>query len=394
MPFSLEESKGPVPRSLLLWHTGTNIGGYQSKNGWMQEVLTWEVLTSPREVLTRTREVLIGVHKDAFGSTAVECTVHGAKCLAVLAGGVPYSPSVIGPALSELRESINGVLLDVRLLSLYLNAGVFALALICGLLLGDQSRPDLPRDEREGDDGLYRTMPAARAATWDRGGPTFRGGGRGALSERSSLPPPPPAQKFVDELRPSRGAFTAVSAGLWVEFVLCVALDTLGTASYFYPLGEFFVDGGFAFAYAFAIELFFDWPAMALFGFWEEALPYTDGIPSPPPPPGLATTVTVIALLLAVTIGIPTATLAWVLTVCGVRYAMQGRTARAGVRQGKDRGTLLLVDRLAKGRGEALREKRPARWFDDQWGYLDDPAAAKGADTSPILRDRSGNALP
>ena len=101
-----------------------------------------------------------------------------------------------------------------------------------------------------------------------------------------------------------------------------------------------------------------------------------------------------IALLLAVTIGIPTATLAWVLTVCGVRYAMQGRTARAGVRQGKDRGTLLLVDRLAKGRGEALREKRPARWFDDQWGYLDDPAAAKGADTSPILRDRSGNALP
>ncbi|EOD34191.1 hypothetical protein EMIHUDRAFT_201837 [Emiliania huxleyi CCMP1516] len=334
--------------------------------------------------------------------------------------GVPYSPSVIGPALSELRESINGVLLDVRLLSLYLNAGVFALALICGLLLGDQSRPDLPRDEREGDDGLYRTMPAARAATWDRGGPTFRGGGRGALSERSSLPPPPPAQKFVDELRPSRGAFTAVSAGLWVEFVLCVALDTLGTASYFYPLGEFFVDGGFAFAYAFAIELFFDWPAMALFGFWEEALPYTDGIPSPPPPPGLATTVTVIALLLAVTIGIPspppppglattvavialllavtigipTATLAWVLTVCGVRYAMQGRTARAGVRQGKDRGTLLLVDRLAKGRGEALREKRPARWFDDQWGYLDDPAAAKGADTSPILRDRSGNALP
>ena len=127
--------------------------------------------------------------------------------------GVPYSPSVIGPTLSELRESINGVLLDVRLLSLYLNAGVFALALICGLLLGDQSRPDLPRDEREGDDGLYRTMPAARAATWDRGGPTFRGGGRGALSERSSLPPPPPPQKFVDELRPSRGAFTAVSAG-------------------------------------------------------------------------------------------------------------------------------------------------------------------------------------
>ena len=36
---------------------------------------------------------------------------------------------------------------------------------------------------------------------------------------------------------------TAVFTGLWVEFVLCVALDTLGTASYFYPLGEF-VDGG------------------------------------------------------------------------------------------------------------------------------------------------------
>ena len=36
----------------------------------------------------------------------------------------------------------------------------------------------------------------------------------------------------------------------------------------------------FAFAYSFAVELLFEWPAAALLAFWEEALPLTDVIPS------------------------------------------------------------------------------------------------------------------
>ena len=37
----------------------------------------------------------------------------------------------------------------------------------------------------------------------------------------------------------------------------------------------------FAFVQSFAVELLFGWPALALFAFWEEALPVTDPNPNP-----------------------------------------------------------------------------------------------------------------
>jgi len=122
---------------------------------------------------------------------------------------------------------------------------------------------------------------------------------------------------------------------------------------------------------------------LALFGFWEEVLPYTDFI--------------------------PTATLAWILTVTGVRYRLTssnltGRKQKpTSTADGKARRGVqgpLLIDRLVKNSGELPREKRPARWFDDQWGYLDDDTqyvdtyAAKDTRTGPNMRDQSGNALP
>jgi hypothetical protein len=117
---------------------------------------------------------------------------------------------------------------------------------------------------------------------------------------------------------------------------------------------------------------------LALFGFWEEVLPYTDFI--------------------------PTATLAWILTVAGVRYKLTDRKPKSSsTAAGKARRGVqgpMLIDRLVKNSGELPREKRPARWFDDQWGYLDadsdyrEAFDAKDTRTGPNMRDQSGNALP
>jgi len=113
---------------------------------------------------------------------------------------------------------------------------------------------------------------------------------------------------------------------------------------------------------------------MALFGFWEEALPYTDFI--------------------------PTATLAWIFTVSGLRYAAK-KKQRATLPSGLPRRGVqgpLLMERLTRNR-EPAREKRAARWFDDQWGYLDDDSQYLDDETLEKLsrgstRDRSGNSLP
>jgi hypothetical protein len=122
---------------------------------------------------------------------------------------------------------------------------------------------------------------------------------------------------------------------------------------------------------------------LALFGFWEELLPYTDFI--------------------------PTATLAWILTVTGVRYSLTGRspngrkmkpTITADVKARRGVQGPLLIDRLVKNSREPPREKRAARWFDDRWGYLDDDSeyveayTAKDTRTGPNMRDQSGNVLP
>ena len=61
--------------------------------------------------------------------------------------------------------------------------------------------------------------------------------------------------------------------------MLCIALDAAGDASLFISFGEV-ADLAFAAFSAFVIETFFDWPLLALFCFWEEALPGTDFVPS------------------------------------------------------------------------------------------------------------------
>lgn len=103
-------------------------------------------------------------------------------------------------------------------------------------------------------------MPRGMAAAYDLGSPSFEYSVRaGTVAEEDSdvQQVATDGAQFVNDLRPD--SFIPISIGLWFELAFCIVLDTLGAASYFYPqLGEV-VDGGFAFVYAFAIELFFDW---------------------------------------------------------------------------------------------------------------------------------------
>jgi hypothetical protein len=140
------------------------------------------------------------------------------------------------------------------------------------LVSGDRSRPDLPVPDE--DDGLYRTMPRGMAATYDRGSPSFEYSVRSGLAAGEDSDVRQVANdgtQFVNDLRPD--SFIPISVGLWIELVFCLALDAVGSASYFYPqLGEV-VDGGFAFIYAFAIELFFDWCGRPPCSPWRPAAP-------------------------------------------------------------------------------------------------------------------------
>ena len=57
---------------------------------------------------------------------------------------------------------------------------------------------------------------------------------------------------------------SGLSTGVWLELLLCLALDVAGCASYFLDVGEL-SDAGFAFVYGFTLELLFGWPELALF---------------------------------------------------------------------------------------------------------------------------------
>lgn len=178
------------------------------------------------------------------------------------------------------REQASALMMSVRLAGALLLLLTIVAALAAGLIVGDRSAP--PEKLGNGDEELFRKeMTAERAAQWDRQG------------WRSAL------EAGVEAEAESQGT-KSLSAGLWIELGLCGCLDVVGDASYFYPTFGEASDLVFAFVQSFAVELLFGWPALALFAFWEEALPVTDLIPS--------------------------CTLAWILVVTGGRSAFASPT--------------------------------------------------------------------
>jgi len=195
-------------------------------------------------------------------------------------------------------ESVEGKLSEllpvIGASSIVLTLLLAVLGTLLARLLGNRMQTPTQTEARLADELVLSKLPPLRQAAFDRGE---------AAPEELCLTNP---NKWCSC---DRMAYNVVSGrpkttcenkkkarlprSVWLELVLCVMIDALGDASYFRPtIGEV-SDLAFAFANAFAIELFFDWKLLAGFAFWEELLPYTDFVPS--------------------------ATLAWVLCVTGVR---------------------------------------------------------------------------
>ena len=187
----------------------------------------------------------------------------------------PMPPNVqLGDGIRILREVLRELLLQERVACVVLLGTTFVLALLGGLtsgvsqsnLEGGTGRKTVGARLLESDADVFRVgFTDDEAVRYDEGG---------VADLARPLPPPRRSLKKKERTK------TSVSAGLWFELLLCVLLDAAGAASLFYPVGGELADVGFAVFYAFLIELFFDWPQLALFAFWEEALPFTDFIPS------------------------------------------------------------------------------------------------------------------
>ena len=157
-----------------------------------------------------------------------------------------------------------------------------------------------------------------------------------------------------------------ISTGLWLELGLCVGLDVVGDASYFYPTFGEASDLVFAFVQSFSVELLFAWPAMAFLAFWEEALPITDLVPS--------------------------ATIAWLLVVTGVRRMLRDR---AEADRESDLGLLdvPLADRRSFMPPEPHLTPGNTLW-DPGDGNLGEPADGIPVERYLLLREREQRDMP
>ena len=157
----------------------------------------------------------------------------------------------IAEVVGELRELVQLLLLQERVLGIGFLACAIIFAVGGGLLLGDRVSPK--ENVIEGQD-LFRTdLGRDEAAAFDEG-----------ISASVDPRAPLDTRVAADECqaprripRPSRAVKRAISPGLWFELILCIAIDVAGDASLFYPTGEVF-DLFFAFVGALFIELFFD----------------------------------------------------------------------------------------------------------------------------------------
>ncbi len=240
----------------------------------------------PLRHLARTTTVTLVAEELSRLNDAVRALVEAQPSIQIdLSALTP--PPVFGPALLEIREGLTLLLLALRVQALWITAITATSAVLAGLAFGD--RGELARSPGAG--AAAEAQPLARmpeqfAREWDLG----------EIADDQVSGKVAQASQIADS------AHKGVSAMLWLELVVCVSLDVAGVTSYFFEFGEV-SDTVFAFVNAFVIELFFDWPAMALIGFWEEILPFTDIV--------------------------PTATLAWILHVCGIRGWLLGRGRRS-----------------------------------------------------------------
>ena len=262
---------------------------------------------------------------------------------------LPSLPPVF--AIDELRDLLNDLLLDLRTVAVLALGSSFLLAVCCGVLFGDNSSPldELGRgkgQETTRPTGAERTFLAsrfssARARDYDRGvdAPPPSGERRAASAPQRSERAPP------------------VSAAMWFELALCVAVDACGSASLYFPAFGEVSDAGFAVLNAFVIELLFDWPELAAFAFWEELLPFSDFL--------------------------PTATIGWALVVTGTRTRLTRADSRRRDHKGiPARHELRLVEHIQihvlKHRAQPANRGHDSRRGEERRVQVRDDQGARG----------------
>ena len=209
-----------------------------------------------------------------------------ARCATYRCAARSVSMLGAGAGVLDAREALRDVLTPLKYLAMagteegtfiaiLISLLTFGVAVAVGKLAADPIAAGDPVDRPRkmvgglplGENFVFMTgLKPSDAAIWDRGGEG-----------------PEPSRHPALLSRERRG----LSAGVWFELAVCMALDVAGVVSD--DLGDV-VFGG---ASALAVETLFHWRELTALAFWEELLPYTDAL--------------------------PTATLTWILVVLGRR---------------------------------------------------------------------------
>ena len=188
---------------------------------------------------------------------------------------LPMLPAeyVLADRIGGVRDVLRGVLQEERIWGTALLLGCISLSIFGGSILGDRANPPKVTMATKEAPDLRRSLSRSAARAFDEGRDAA------VVENLQQQRRPPPPQRELDSASAGGRPYTAVSNLQWAQLLLCILLDVAGDASFFYPLGEAW-DLPFAVVSSYAVQLVFDWPALSLLNFLEEALPLTDVLPS------------------------------------------------------------------------------------------------------------------
>lgn len=171
----------------------------------------------------------------------------------------------------ELADLFSALSLQLQIVGTSVLGVAFLIGVFAGQVFGDRSSPSEAFMELQ-DANTYRTeLSEAATEAWDRGETDLAsiGTSRNSRFAKAQEADEAAARSSIFG-QASKDLARPVSAGLWLELFLCVLLDAAGNASLFAPgVGEL-TDFVGASAIAYILTLFFEWPALATFAFWEE----------------------------------------------------------------------------------------------------------------------------
>ena len=200
----------------------------------------------------------------------------------------PSLPSIgrILDVEDQVTSLFEAAQLQIEIVCLLMLSAAALLALASGVVFGDRSEPTKVAIELIDGDIFRSELSDLATEAYDQGLSMSeiseigkRSSGRYARAREAAAAEEAARASIFGEA--PKILSRPISVGLWVELALCIVIDAGGDASLFLPepWGEA-SDLISASITAGAIDLLFNWKAMATFAFWEEILPFTDVIPS------------------------------------------------------------------------------------------------------------------